>query len=66
MDVALACPHIPPSVQQKTDEGFTKRTSSRGQQESRSGIAAKADGLHAPEGSSPGCDMASAQDPTGV
>ena len=39
---------------------------SRGQQESRSGIAAKADGLHAPEGSSPGCGMASAQDTTGV
>ena len=37
----------------------------RGQQESRSGSAAKADGLHAPEGSSPGCGMASAQDPTG-
>jgi hypothetical protein len=43
-----------------------RNMSSRGQQESRSGIAAKADGLHAPEGSSPGCDMASAQDPTGV
>jgi hypothetical protein len=43
-----------------------RNMSSRGQQESRSGIAAKADGLHAPAGSSPGCDMASAQDPTGV
>ena len=39
---------------------------SRGQQDSRSGIAAKADGLQAPEGSSPGCGMASAQDTTGV
>jgi hypothetical protein len=39
---------------------------SRGQQDSRSEIAAKADGLQAPEGSSPGCGMASAQDTTGV
>src|SRR5712691_10172928 len=28
MDVALACPQISPFVQQKTDEGFTKWTSS--------------------------------------
>ena len=28
MDIALACPHISPFVQQKTDEGFTKWTSS--------------------------------------
>jgi hypothetical protein len=39
---------------------------SRGQQDSRSGIAAKADGLQALEGSSPGCAMASRQDTTGV
>jgi hypothetical protein len=29
-------------------------------------MAAKADGLHAPEGNNPVCDMASAQDTTGV
>jgi hypothetical protein len=39
---------------------------SRGPQDSRSGIAAQADGLQAPEGSSPGCGMTSAQDTTGV
>ena len=39
---------------------------SRGQQESRSGIAAQADGVQAPEGRSPGCGRASAQDTTGV
>jgi hypothetical protein len=39
---------------------------SRGQQESRSGIAANADGWHAPAGRRPGCGMARAQDTTGV
>ena len=39
---------------------------SRGQQDNLSGIEGKADGLQAPEGSSPGCGMASAQDTTGV
>ena len=39
---------------------------SRGQKDSLSGIEVKADGLQAPEGSSPGCGMASAPDTTGV
>jgi hypothetical protein len=34
---------------------------SRGQQESRSGIAATADGVQAPEGSHPGCDTGECQ-----
>jgi hypothetical protein len=43
-----------------------RKRSSRGQQESRSGIAAHADGVHAPEGSSPGRAMARVQATTGV
>ena len=40
---------------------------SRGQQDNPHGGAEEnADGLQAPEGSSPGCAMASAQDTTGV
>ena len=40
---------------------------SRGQQDIPQGCSeGKADGLQAPEGSSPGCGMASAQDTTGV
>ena len=40
---------------------------SRGQQDNpQGGAEEKADGLQAPEGSSPGCDKASAQDTTGV
>ena len=43
-----------------------RNMSSRGQQDSRSSSAAKADGVQAPEGNIPVCDMASAQDTTGV
>src|SRR6266446_4055794 len=40
---------------------------SRGRQDNpQGGGEEKADGLQAPEGSSPGCDKASAQDTTGV
>ncbi len=40
---------------------------SRGQKDiSQGGTERKADGLQAPEGSSPACDMASGQDTTGV
>ena len=39
---------------------------SRGQEDSLRGIEAKADGLHAPEGSSPGRARASVRDTTGV
>ena len=40
---------------------------SRGHKDtSQGGTERKADGLQAPEGSSPGCGMASAQDTTGV
>ena len=40
---------------------------SRGQQDHpQGGAEEKADGVQAPEGSSPGCEKASAQDTTGV
>ena len=43
-----------------------RQRESRGQQENRSSRAAKADGGHAPDGTTPVCDMASAQATTGV
>ena len=39
---------------------------SRGQEDIPQEYEGKADGLQAPEGSSPGCDKASTQDTTGV